>query len=111
MRAGLLDRRLTFQSPPSPTNDLKRDALGQPVLEWTTVCTVWGSIEPLRGREYMESKALEADITARIRIRYRDGIVPTMRIVADDGLIYKIESVVHLKTGHRELQLMVVEQL
>lgn len=111
MRAGLLDRRLTFQSPPNPTDDTNRDALGQPDVEWTTQFTVWGSIEPLRGREYMESKALEADITARVRVRYRSDIVPTMRILADDGLIYKIESVVHLNTGQRELNLMVVEQL
>ena len=80
MRAGRLKQRLTFQEKPPIT----RDGYGGEVVSWADVATVWGSVDPIRGREYLEAQQAQADITHRVIIRYRSGIVPTMRIKFTD---------------------------
>lgn len=57
---------------------------------WTRFAKVYASIEPLSTREFMESRANQSEFTARIVIRYRPGVLETMRVV--DGMtIYAIK--------------------
>ena len=66
-----------------------RGPQGEFVKEWQEVATVWAAIEPLSAREFMQSAAMQAQITARIIIRYRDGLAADMRIVhIAKGMIY-----------------------
>lgn len=52
------------------------------ITSWADVWTnIPASIEPLSAREFIQSQAEQAQVTARITIRYRDGLVPTMRIL------------------------------
>ncbi len=85
-----------------------RDTFGGEVEAWNPVATVWASVEPLQGREYLEARQLEAEVTTRIRIRYRDGIVPQMRVVWGSHT-YDVQAVIEPDSGRRELQLMCVE--
>lgn len=76
MQGGNLRHRLTFQ-----TRTTTQDAYGgEQVAPWTDAFTVWGSIQPLRGREYMDAMQQQADVSHRVIIRYRAGVKPTMRI-------------------------------
>ncbi len=59
---------------------------------WELVAETWASIEPLSAREFVAASATQSKVTARITIRYRDGIEPTMRIV-HRGNLYNIEGV------------------
>ena len=66
--------------------DSNGDVLQDPVTgaisrEWVEVVTVWAAIEPLSAREFIQSQATQSEVTARITIRYRDGLVPEMRLV------------------------------
>lgn len=54
---------------------------GETRQEWQEVATVWAAIEPLSAREFIQSQATQAQITARIVIRYRDGLDSSMRLV------------------------------
>lgn len=65
---------------------------GETSQEWTEVATVWAAIEPLSAREFIQSQAIQSQVTARIIIRYRDGMNAAMRLVhvrtGRDDVIY-----------------------
>lgn len=82
-----------------------QDEYGQEREDWMDVATVWAAVEPLRGREYFEAHQVQAEVTTRIRIRYRPGVRPDMRVVYN-GRIFNIQSVIDPEERHRELQLM-----
>jgi SPP1 family predicted phage head-tail adaptor len=74
------------------------------------VVTVWGAVEALSGREFLEANQLQADVTMRIVIRYRTDIRPEMRVVHDTHT-YHIESVLDPRGERKELHLMSHEVL
>lgn len=82
-----------------------QDEAGQPFQEWQDVATVWASVEPLRGTEYWAAAQVQAERTVRIRIRYRPGIRPDMRVLYT-GRVFNIQSIIDPEERHRELQLM-----
>lgn len=83
LSAGRLRHRIDIQ---------KREQVQDPVTGAMTTTWVneWSSvpaaIEPLSVREFMQSQANQAEISARITIRYREGLVATMRIVHKDRI-------------------------
>jgi SPP1 family predicted phage head-tail adaptor len=103
MRAGALRHTLVIEQPTET-----RDAHGQAVQTWTTFATVPGSLEPLNGREIFAAAQVQAEITARARIRYLDGVTPKMRI-AFESKIYAITAVIDRDLRHRELELLLAE--
>jgi SPP1 family predicted phage head-tail adaptor len=102
-RAGQLRHRLNLQAATET-----RDSFGGVVLTWSTIATVWGSIEPLSGRELFAAQQVNALISARIRIRYRDDVNARMRVV-HEAKSYDIQSVIDPETRHVELELMCAE--
>ncbi|MHA6639934.1 phage head closure protein [Stutzerimonas frequens] len=62
---------------------------------------LWASIEALSAREFIAAQAGQSEITARIVIRYRPGILPTMRIL-HRGKVYAIHGV--LPDAHSGLE-------
>lgn len=101
MRAGALRHRVTLK-----TKTVSRDTFGEEDVTWTTVATVWGSVEPLRGREYMEAKQGQADVSHRVIVRYRASVVPTMRLYLEDGRGFEVESVINRLERDEQLELM-----
>lgn len=61
--------------------DVYQDENGETRQDWVEVATVWAGVEPLSAREFMQSQATQSQITARIVIRYRDGLDASMRLV------------------------------
>jgi len=104
MRAGELRHRVTIQE-----KSVTRNSYGEEVITWGDVATVWAAVEPLargpRGREFIEAQRAGAEITTLIRMRYRSGIAPEMRVVYGSHT-YDIKSVVHVEERQRELHLM-----
>lgn len=82
-----------------------QDDYGEEEITWTDWATVWAAVEPLRGREFMEAKQVQAEVTHRMRMRYRDGISPEKR-VSFDGRTFDILAVIHVAEREREVQLM-----
>lgn len=101
-----INKRVTILRPPGPGD---RDEYGQPITEWMEVATVWAAIEPLRGREYFAAMTEHAEVTTRIRIRYREGIDRTMR-VQYGATVYEILHIIRPEFGKKELQLMCKER-
>lgn len=88
-----------------------RDTYGGQTETWSDVDEVWAEIVPLVGREYLEARQLTAEVSTKIRIRYRKGIKPEMRVKweeadSDEARYYDIQSVQHVEAKQREIVLM-----
>ena len=100
VKAGQLDQRVTLERLTET-----EDKYGDSTSEWVPLATVWAAVEPLVGREYMAALQLQSDVTTRIRMRYRPGVLPTDRVL-HEGHTYGIESVIDVRSQRRELVLM-----
>ncbi|SDS42081.1 phage head closure protein [Pseudomonas prosekii] len=87
MQAGRLRQRITFQSP-----GLTQDPVtGEEIEGWTTVWDkVPASVEPLSARDLIAAQAGQSEASGRMVIRYRIGVLPTMRIL-HRGDVYNIQ--------------------
>lgn len=104
MDIGRMNRRITIQY----QNGWDVDDEGNAIPKWDDFATVWANIRPLRGREYFEAAAVNAETTVKMLIRYRPGITPDMRVVYN-GRIYNIQAVIDVYEGRRQLELMCKE--
>lgn len=101
MRAGWLRHRIELL-----VKEPARNSFGEEVIAWTTAATVWGSVEPLRGREYIEAKQGQVEVSHRVVMRWREGVSAEMRLRIHEGRMLEIESVINpLERGER-LELM-----
>lgn len=71
---------------------IQNDQTGEVSQSWQTVDTVWAAIEPLSAREFIQSAAMQAELVAKIVMRYRTDVDATNRLVHEvngvDGKIY-----------------------
>ena len=98
MRAGRMSERVTLQSIAAG-----QDEYGAPMTGWTDVATVWASVDDLTGREYAAAGGTQNAVTTKITIRYRAGVVATMRAL-HGAIAYNIEAA--LGQDQRTLLLM-----
>ena len=103
MNPGELKHRITFQKLNNTQNDY-----GEPIESWQDIATVWASINPVVGREYFAAETVNSEVSHKIKIRYRFGITPDMR-VNFKGRIFSIKSVINYNERNTELQLMCKE--
>lgn len=73
--AGRLRHRLTIRQPSTSQNEV-----GEEIITWSTLATVWGRLEALRGEEQLQAKQLQAEIVARAILRYRSDVTTEMRL-------------------------------
>ena len=106
MNPGKLRHRITLQE----YREIL-DQYGTPIDQgWQDVATVWASVEPIQGREYIQLQNTQSGLTTRIRIRYRPGITPAMRVLYGTR-VFDIQSVIDFEERHIELQLMCIERV
>lgn len=107
VRIGTLRHRIRLQE--NKLEAVDRDLSGGKVDNWTDVVTVWGEVQELSGREFLASRELHAEITARIFIRYRSGLEPLRwRAVHDTtGRTYDIHHIIDRAGRRRTLELLV----
>lgn len=105
MEAGALRHRVTIQK-----KSVTRNSYGEEVVTWVTHCQAWASIEPLQGREFIEARLAQAEVTDRIKIRYQAGIRPEMRVLFGSR-VYDIQAVMTIEEIHREIHMMCKEQI
>ena len=100
MRSGRLRHRVTIQQPVVAVN-----GYGERITTWSTVATVWGAVEPLRGREFFDAEQVQAEVSHRVVLRYRSGLATTMRLLHLTRVLH-IQAIIDVDERHRELQLM-----
>lgn len=105
MQAGSLDKRITIER-----KEVSRDTYGAEVIAWVPVLFAWAQVTPISGREFVEGRQLDEEVTTRIRMRYRQGVTPAMRVTLT-GHIYDIVYVQDTNLENRELVLTCREML
>lgn len=88
-----------------------RNGFGEEVITWSQVGVFWASVEPLRGREFVEMRQAHADVTTRIRLRVQDMTITPAMLATYDGREFEIESVIEVNERGRELHLMCRERV
>lgn len=105
MRNGRLRHKMTLQEPV----DVQDSTTGAMVRTWQDIAPVWASLEPLSAREFVAAGAEQSEVSARVTIRYREGVTSKMRLVYR-GLAYDIKGVLaDPKSGLEYLTLPVGE--
>ena len=102
MNAGFLRHRCWIKEPTNTNTN------GTVTTSWGTVTVCWGALEPLKGKEWIESGMENSQGTGKFRMRYVSGISPTMQLYFGSRT-FQILSVVDPAERHRELELMVKE--
>jgi SPP1 family predicted phage head-tail adaptor len=87
--------KLTFRSRSATQN-----GYGEEII-WTNVQTVWGSVEPLLGKELFAAETINSNIQIKFRCMYFSGVTAEMRIQYN-GIEYEILSAVNVKNLNRE---------
>mgnify|MGYP003380035594 CR=1 FL=1 len=100
MNPGALDQRVTLER-----FTATQDTTGQMIEAWAPLASVWASLEPQAGREFIAAGAQQSELTTKIRIRHRPGITSSDRVI-HDGTTYNIQSVIDYRSQRRELVLM-----
>jgi SPP1 family predicted phage head-tail adaptor len=86
------------------TQDLTSGAIN---IAWATwLADEPAEVVPLSGREFIQSAATQAQVSARMTIREREGIHPSMRITFD-GETYEIAAILRDASARRWITLMV----
>lgn len=99
MKAGSLRHFVSFES---LVVDLDSDGVQTETWVDTFGLLIQAEINPLSGRELLASASTQSEVTGRIVVRYRPGILPSMRVVHRD-VIYAIKAVIpdnDSGTGH-----------
>ncbi len=105
MKAGALRHKVIIEKPTEVTN-----SIGEIITTWSTFATVWAEILPLSGKEYWSSKQVNSEVTGKIRIRYKSGITPKMRVKYGTR-IFNIEAIMNYLEKNIEIILLVKEVL
>lgn len=100
---GAKQHRLEIQQPVTTP-----DQYGDPVVAWTTIGTVWASIEPMKGRERLLGDQIVGEMDTRIKVRW--GAI-TKQITAahrgvHQGVVFNFVSIAHIKLEQREIEIM-----
>ena len=77
MRAGDLRRRIVIQHQTKQQDP----GTGEITTAWVDFARVWASVDPLSARDLIAAQASQSEASGRITIRYRSGVLPTMRIL------------------------------
>lgn len=94
MKAGRMDRRVTLRK-----RSVSRNAYGEQVATFSDLATVWAEKLDIAGREYFSAQQVQASVTTRWRIRWRDDVTVLDRI-SYDGAEHDIKNIAEL--GRRQ---------
>jgi SPP1 family predicted phage head-tail adaptor len=104
IRVGTLRHRAELQR----RTTTKSAATGGISEAFVSFATVFANVVPIQGREFFAAAATQAEVTARIQIRYRTDITAGDRVVAL-GKTWAIQAVIDVDGRQKLLDLMCAE--
>lgn len=103
MNSGSLRHRVTIQSLTKTS-----DGTGGFTETWTDAATVWAEVTPLKGFERYAAQQIRAQLSYRVRLRFRNDVTSDMRLI-HKGKILTIQAVINVNGRNRELELLCSE--
>ncbi len=87
-------------------------ASGQVTDAWAEVVSLWCSLWPVRGDEYLAREQVQAETTHVVRTWWRDDVAfdTTMRFRLGTSRLFHIESFISVNEANRELEFRVREK-
>jgi len=86
--AGKLSERVTLQQ-----KGVTRNAIGEEIVTWSDVATVWAEAIPLRGNAFFAANQQQHTVDVRFRLRERAGLAVDMRLLWK-GAPYDITAII-----------------
>lgn len=105
MRAGRLRHKILVQE-----RSGAKDLLGGASDSWSTIATLWASVEPMNVKDYLSSDAQIADLHGKIVIRYNPLIKPDQRILFNGRVLEIQGQPINLGERNREMHIMYIER-
>lgn len=84
------------------------DGSGGYTQSWQNVADLWAEILPISGKERLFAGQMQAEISHKITIRFRTGIVAGMRLLYDSRA-FNIRAILNPKENDEVLELWVDE--
>lgn len=106
---GALRNRITLQTQPPP-EDRESSPTGAALDEWSDVATHWASVEPLSGRQLVNAREIEDDVTHQIRTRYFGPVDPVLSRWTWGTRVFAIVSALDVEERHREMVFTCIER-
>ncbi len=100
MNAGKLIHYVTIE-----TGTSTQSADGEPITTWATLARVWASIEPLSGRERLQSDQAGGETTLRVRCRYVSGVTNDSRVIQGSRTL-EVYHVNNISETNSELEML-----
>lgn len=106
INAGKLNKRVTIQQ--LVAGSPAKNSYGEINNVWSDLAEVWAEVSPLVGREFWAQQQIQSEVSIKVRIRYRIGLMPNMRVVYG-ARILTIRSVIDVDEAHKKIILMCSE--
>ena len=103
MRAGQLNKTIVLQEPTRTA-----DGMGGSTETWSDNATIWAAIWPISANEVIRSSQAVMEISHRIRIRYRSGVLSSWRIKFG-ARYFNIISIINKNESNEYLDIMAKE--
>lgn len=107
MNPAKLNKRIAFEA----YDPNAKDEDGYPLKEedaWTQVKLAWASIKTLKGREFIEAQAVQAENTVRFIVRHAKDVNTKMRIIYNQRK-FNIESIINDDEKNKTLTIIAKE--
>lgn len=101
--AGKYRHPITIQKQSETKNEY-----GERVTVWTDFTLSRASMNPISGKQYLNSEAIKSEISHQIHLRYIPNLDPTMRVKFGDRY-FQIITIINFQEMNKELQLMCKE--
>ncbi len=88
---GLMRERVQLQAPTRTA-----DGQGGYTITWTTKAKVWAQVVPLSGRELLIAQQLGTMLSHNVLMRYYAGLLPSWRVLTEDGRQLNVRSVANV---------------
>lgn len=100
MQAGRMRHRVRIQRAVEA-----RNGLNEVITTWSSLATVWASVEPLRGREFFDAEQVQSEVSHRVVMRAYPGLTARDRLLYD-GRLLQIIAVIDVRERGKEFQVM-----
>lgn len=100
MEAGRYRHRIALQRPVTT-----RGTSGGVLVFWELIAERWAAIVPIRGREYMAARQVQAEQITRFLLRYTTGLTPKDRLITQQWA-FGLSSIIDLEDAHRDTEIL-----
>ena len=106
MNSGRLRHPITIQEFTETINDA-----GESVKTWTTFHKCFADIIAGNSREFQQAQAVNASLTHIVKIRWKEGVLPKMRILWGSRILHISQPPLTDRTDRKKMRMDCIEEI